>query len=455
MTDRRRNIILLLISFLFIMFVTVISRQPSLSRTTHFQLFWSYVSLFNGTMKYTTQILLNIALFIPYSYFLSTLLRPLWTVLISLGTSAMVETIQFMTYRGMLDVDDLLSNVLGAFIGVLLWRLVVKHGSEKGKKQIVGILLTAVLIGCITVMGPDIEKSEKANITQQFDFKILSIDTDIENRVIINGKCYVYERPNLTYELLTDGKEVKKESKGEYFSAEMKLPTTKTEVQIRFNGFQPMSTGVWLRPDGKIDFVGGSVIQPEGVPEGAVLKAYSSLYDTYVYEDQGRILWFIGWNQLDQNTEVIFHLRTNEPEKLPENRKQYGFDNRGFYPKGKNNSALGHELEKVGKYRIFTCAIPSDYNITAINVGFNTKGTVTWWESFRLSNQRNNQYSMICRTTLMCWFYTSYVQNPMSMMSGQMKCYRGMQKMNERIKQLRHHFGLSQAQLAQRKDRQE
>ncbi len=46
-------------------------------------------------------------------------------------------------------------------------------------------------------------------------------------------------------------------------------------------------------------------------------------------------------------------------------------------------------------------------------------------------------------------FYIKFVHNP-TMMRRQMKCYRRMQKMNERIKQLRHHFGLSQAQFAQR-----
>lgn len=149
------------------------------------------------------------------------------------------------------------------------------------------------------------------------------------------------------------------------------------ELQIRFSGYSPMPTGIWIRPEGAIDYVAGDVVVPDGVPKTAILKAYSSEFDTFVFEDGNKLVWLIGWDELDSSTEIIYHLHTNEPEKLPERRVQYKFDNRGF------RVGTDKERESNGHYRVFEDIILTDYNVTAIVIGFNTEGTITWTESFR------------------------------------------------------------------------
>ena len=109
------------------------------------------------------------------------------------------------------------------------------------------------------------------------------------------------------------------------------------------------------------------------------LKAWNEEYDTLVYQDGERLLWLIG-TEIDKNTEVIYHIHTDEPEKLPERRVQYGFDNRGFRVGAERAE---NELEQIDHYRVFEREIPEEYNVTAIVVGFNTEGTITWTESFR------------------------------------------------------------------------
>lgn len=96
-------------------------------------------------------------------------------------------------------------------------------------------------------------------------------------------------------------------------------------------------------------------------------------------QDGERLLWLIG-TEVDKSTEVIYHIHTDEPEKLPGKRAQYGFDNRGFRvgPEKAEN-----ELESIGHYRVFEKEIPEEYNVTAVVVGFNTDGIVTWTDSFR------------------------------------------------------------------------
>lgn len=99
-----------------------------------------------------------------------------------------------------------------------------------------------------------------------------------------------------------------------------------------------------------------------------------------VYQDGDRLLWLIG-TDIDKNTEVIFHIHTNEPEKLPERRVQYGFDNRGFRVGAER---ADNEMTSIDHYRVFEKEIPEEYHVTAIVVGFNTDGTVTWNDSFRI-----------------------------------------------------------------------
>jgi len=74
---------------------------------------------------YFWQIILNILLFIPFGFTLSTYLnchksnRPLFlsVLLTAFLLSASVEVLQYLTSRGFTEVDDVINNTLGAVIG--------------------------------------------------------------------------------------------------------------------------------------------------------------------------------------------------------------------------------------------------------------------------------------------------------------------------------------------------
>jgi len=371
MESNRRNSIFLAISFLFILFITILSREPTLTQTVHFSFLWSYLSRGHGK-----QIILNIALFIPFGYFLATLTRPRRALLIGLGTSLCIELIQFFTYRGMLDVDDLVSNVIGAAIGLLIYRLL---GKVEKQRLISLIMLASGLTGCIMVAVPAAKTSISVNITKQFAFTISAVDVD-DGKMMIDGECYLYERETPSYTILIDGKEATTTVDGQKFRASIPSPGGKAKVQIKFKGFPVMPTGTWINGD-RVEYVAGVEPIIRGVPETAVLKAWNAEYDVLVYEDQGRILLLIGWEDLSSNTEVIYHIHTDEPNRLPEKRIQYGFNNQGFRA---GTERRDNELESIDHYRVFEREIPNEYNVTAIVVGFNTDGTVTWNESFRV-----------------------------------------------------------------------
>ena len=90
--------------------------------------------LLHGDVKVTNWsslegIILNILLFIPFGYFLPTLFPRLhwWQVVFfGLAISLTIELLQLITRLGYADIDDLINNTLGAMIGWICYKLVLK-----------------------------------------------------------------------------------------------------------------------------------------------------------------------------------------------------------------------------------------------------------------------------------------------------------------------------------------
>ena len=300
----------------------------------------------------------------------------LWPILSALLISAAVEVSQFLTYRGMLDVDDLISNCCGAAVGLLIYKAVDKLSRDDVWKWTGRAMITAGLIGCVIVAVPAAKSNISTRITEQFWFAVSSVTLD--DKVSITGECYLYDRATPDYTIFVGGAPTATVVEGEKFIAEAEA-SGKAEVQVKFKGYPVMPTGVWINGD-RIEYVAGEVPVIKGLTESAVLKAWNEESDTLVYQEGDRLLWLIS-TEIDKSTEVIYHIHTTQPELLPENRVQYGFDNLGFRVGAERAE---NELELIDHYRVFEREIPDEYNVTAIVVGFNTDGTVTWSDSFRV-----------------------------------------------------------------------
>lgn len=103
----------------------------------------------------------------------------------------------------------------------------------------------------------------------------------------------------------------------------------------------------------------------------ATLKAYIPEYETYIYQVQNKFVWLIG-TDVEDKTEIIYHIHTSQPDLLPQNRIKHGFENWGFNINDKS------EKERIGKYRVFEKPIPSQYPVTYIGAGFNNNGVIVW-----------------------------------------------------------------------------
>ena len=97
------------------------------------------IDIINSPLEYVKNTVLNILLFVP----LGLLLPVLWeeyasikkVLLMGLGLSLMIELLQIFTFR-LTDIDDLLTNTAGAFLGYILLNLYTKKFPQKSSTQL-------------------------------------------------------------------------------------------------------------------------------------------------------------------------------------------------------------------------------------------------------------------------------------------------------------------------------
>ncbi|MDD3416762.1 MAG: VanZ family protein [Lachnospiraceae bacterium] len=110
----------------FIVWMTLLSRTIK-EREFELGLFWGLRMWIDGEPQgwsVVIQYINNIFLFIPFGLFLSGIVEKKWMLvaIIALGSSALIEVTQYITARGLAEVDDVISNMIGAVAGNLLWK---------------------------------------------------------------------------------------------------------------------------------------------------------------------------------------------------------------------------------------------------------------------------------------------------------------------------------------------
>lgn len=132
---KRQSWILFVAYILFLLWLTVFSRETRIGdRIFKWQLFWSFrawiASEPNGKSE-SIQNINNILVFIPFGLlFPVKKWKPLFiTVLLF---SVTIEAVQYIANLGWCEIDDVISNALGAAIGFGVWKWI------KGKFNAVG-----------------------------------------------------------------------------------------------------------------------------------------------------------------------------------------------------------------------------------------------------------------------------------------------------------------------------
>lgn len=111
---------------------TELYRSINLKPFVTLKLYWK---LLNSTNAYLVRhafinLVGNVVMFIPLGFFQPYLLGSLrkWykTLLTTTVLILLVEVVQYVTGLGSCDIDDLILNLLGAWLGYILWRLTGK-----------------------------------------------------------------------------------------------------------------------------------------------------------------------------------------------------------------------------------------------------------------------------------------------------------------------------------------
>ncbi len=117
--------IILVFTFTFIVRETLIWRYSGKHEVTLVP-FRQLLGLFKepNHMMWFLQIILNIILFIPFGFMFPIIHQKLSKSTIAYGAlfSLAIEIMQYISGRGLADIDDLINNTLGAVIGYFIYR---------------------------------------------------------------------------------------------------------------------------------------------------------------------------------------------------------------------------------------------------------------------------------------------------------------------------------------------
>lgn len=116
-----------------------------------------YYENLNGTRFHRTEVLNNLAVFIPFGIYLKMLgAKAGRAVLVGLLFSFTLELCQFVFQLGSSDVTDLIANTLGTFVGVCLYagllRLVCSREKTNRILTVLALAATLLLVVLLTTL---------------------------------------------------------------------------------------------------------------------------------------------------------------------------------------------------------------------------------------------------------------------------------------------------------------
>ncbi len=111
-----------------------------------------------GSRLFVKNVLGNMLMFLPYGFFISYYLknkRPCLTLVLTLVASFSIELVQMGIGR-VFDIDDILLNLLGGYLGYLIYywigRLAEKLPNIFKSEKFLNIVSIIILIGIITIL---------------------------------------------------------------------------------------------------------------------------------------------------------------------------------------------------------------------------------------------------------------------------------------------------------------
>ena len=388
----------------------------------HFNLFWSYQQWFQGDRESGQAILANIAMFVPFGFFVAAMGRAssrtafLRAVFLALVFSAFIESAQFFLMRGYFEFDDIFNNVFGAVLGALFFLLLKRSIPQESLRGMLYMVNAGILIFCLGVLFLIRDHDEKnvTTLSRGLCFQVEDASYQ-DGRMEVSGVCFWYDRGPIAYTIL-----LRSTKTGESYplqtesclprpdvSAYFHLDSLKAgfqasgqgiaeneeyEVAVDFGFHRVISTGVLLTAEKEqagvhIHSVPDAVFVPletegtdlEEITAKGVLLSSQPVFHVYVYFYEGSLYWIAEdgfFLEDDGRTFMNAVLWTTEPEKISQYSKDLGlqYDALGV------SFEIGEVSGNFGRYRVCAWKLPKDYPITSIMLGYFYNGWV--WKEY-------------------------------------------------------------------------
>lgn len=116
---------LILAEYVFLIYCSTIIYRTVAERFVGycFTPFWSYSAIVKGREDLLAENIMNVVVFVPVGLLLSCVSHQLkwWMILlIGLGISVSIETLQYFFHKGFSEVDDVIHNTFGCAIGIMI-----------------------------------------------------------------------------------------------------------------------------------------------------------------------------------------------------------------------------------------------------------------------------------------------------------------------------------------------
>ena len=131
---QKRAALSVLLPYLFLVGAsTIITRRADTEKHAILKPFWTIQAILTGGKQKAwllNEVFLNILMLMPVGFLLPFLFEKrklAVTLLIGMGISLTIEIVQLLTHRGYPEIDDLIFNMLGVFIGYGIYSIVKRR----------------------------------------------------------------------------------------------------------------------------------------------------------------------------------------------------------------------------------------------------------------------------------------------------------------------------------------
>lgn len=115
---------------MFVVWLTLLKREPSINRTFKPELFWAFriwiAGQHNGKAE-TIQYIENVLFFIPFGFLFPWKEKWKHTFIGVLVSSVLIEVTQYIFVLDWCEIDDVISNVIGALLGYWAFFVIKKR----------------------------------------------------------------------------------------------------------------------------------------------------------------------------------------------------------------------------------------------------------------------------------------------------------------------------------------